>query len=125
MGSEFQSKPRVLVIGAGVIGASIAWHLTRHPDGANVTIVAEEVGGVATPCSFAWLNASRNNPRFYYDFRRRSMAGWKKLAVEVPGLGKLVQWCGSLGVSHPLIVFSFLSKSFQASNDPRLTCRLT
>lgn len=99
MGSEFQSKPRILVIGAGVIGASIAWHLTKHEDGANVTIVAKEIGGIATPCSFAWLNASRNNPRFYYDFRRRSMAGWKRLANEVPGLGDLVQWPGALGVS--------------------------
>ncbi|KAJ4391758.1 hypothetical protein N0V93_005378 [Gnomoniopsis smithogilvyi] len=101
MGSEFQHQPRVLVIGAGVIGASIAWHLTKHADGANVTIVAEEMGGIATPCSFAWLNASRNNPRFYYDFRRRSMAGWKRMASEVPELGQLVQWCGSLGWDLP------------------------
>ncbi|KAJ7218908.1 fructosyl peptide oxidase [Mycena rebaudengoi] len=88
------AKPQVIVIGAGVVGASVAWQLTRQD--ADVTIVASDVGGTATPNSFAWLNASWHNPKFYYDFRRRSMAAWKRLAEEVPGLRDIVQWCGSL-----------------------------
>lgn len=112
--------PRVVVVGAGIIGASLAWHLTRG--GAHVTIVADDVGGTATPCSFAWLNASWNNPRFYYDLRLRSMARWKRLAEEVPGLQSLLRWEGGLGVSVNLppppffflftpFVFSFLFRS--------------
>ena len=66
------AKQRVIVAGAGIIGASIAWHLTR--DGADVTVIAEDTGGVATPNSFAWINASWGNPEFYFRFRRRSMA---------------------------------------------------
>lgn len=89
--------PHVIVVGAGIIGASIAWHLTR--DGAKVTVVAEDHGGVATPASFAWINASWGNPEFYYRFRRRSMAEWKRLATELPGLP--LSWCGSIGWDLP------------------------
>lgn len=99
MGSEFHPKPHIVVVGAGIVGASIAWHLAMDPSGPDVTIVAEDVGGTATPCSFSWLNASWHNPRFYYDFRRRSIAGWRRLEKEVPGLKDLVRWSGSLSVS--------------------------
>ncbi|KFA73506.1 hypothetical protein S40288_05771 [Stachybotrys chartarum IBT 40288] len=85
----------VIVVGAGVVGASIAWHLA-HQENVAVTIIASDVGGTATPKSFAWLNASWHNPKFYYDLRRRSMARWKQLADAVPGLQNVVQWCGSL-----------------------------
>lgn len=86
------AKQRVIVAGAGIIGASIAWHLTR--DGADVTVIAEDTGGVATPNSFAWINASWGNPEFYFRFRRRSMAEWKRLAAQLPGLP--LSWCGGI-----------------------------
>jgi glycine/D-amino acid oxidase-like deaminating enzyme len=91
------ATPHVIVVGAGIIGASIAWHLAR--DGARVTVVAEDNGGVATPCSFAWINASWGNPEFYYRFRHRSMAEWKRLAGELPGLP--LSWCGSISWDLP------------------------
>ncbi|TCS00799.1 MULTISPECIES: FAD-dependent oxidoreductase [unclassified Rhizobium] len=86
------AKPHVIVVGAGIIGASIAWHLTRK--GAAVTIIGEKLGGVATPCSFAWINASWGNPEFYFHFRRRAMAEWKRLVRELPDLPLV--WCGGL-----------------------------
>ncbi|MBB3658208.1 glycine/D-amino acid oxidase-like deaminating enzyme [Rhizobium sp. BK650] len=86
------AKPHVIVVGAGIIGASIAWHLACK--GAAVTIIGEKLGGVATPCSFAWINASWGNPEFYFHFRRRAMAEWKRLAGELPGLP--LAWCGGL-----------------------------
>lgn len=86
------ANQHVIVVGAGIIGASIAWHLTKA--GADVTVVAEETGGVATPNSFAWINASWGNPEFYFHFRRRSMGEWKRLAAELPGLP--LSWCGSI-----------------------------
>jgi glycine/D-amino acid oxidase-like deaminating enzyme len=83
----------VAVIGAGIIGASVAWHLSRA--GCAVTLVdASDGGGVATPCSFAWINASWGNPEYYFHFRRRSMQGWKRLESSVAGIS--VDWCGSL-----------------------------
>lgn len=84
---------QVVVIGAGIIGASIAWHLTKA--GARVTIVSESgAGGVATPNSFAWINASWGNPEVYFRLRTRAMAEWKRLANELPGLP--LAWCGGL-----------------------------
>ncbi|TKB69482.1 MAG: FAD-binding oxidoreductase, partial [Mesorhizobium sp.] len=83
----------VIIIGAGIIGASIAWHLTRA--GARVTVIAGSgAGGVATPNSFAWINASWGNPGVYFRLRVRSMAEWTRLANEVPGIP--LQWCGGL-----------------------------
>lgn len=84
---------RVLIVGAGIIGASLAWHLTKA--GCAVTIVdAGDGTGLATRHSFAWINASWGNPEFYFHFRRRAFAGWRRLQSEVPGV--TVDWCGGL-----------------------------
>ncbi|TIR25078.1 MAG: FAD-binding oxidoreductase [Mesorhizobium sp.] len=92
------STKQVIVIGAGIIGASIAWHLTKA--GARVTVVSESgAGGVATPNSFAWINASWGNPEIYFRLRIRAMAEWKRLAKDVPGLP--LAWCGGLCFDLP------------------------
>jgi glycine/D-amino acid oxidase-like deaminating enzyme len=88
----------VIVVGAGIIGASIAWHLAKA--GAAVTILdCASPGGVATPCSFGWINASFGNPEPYYRLRIRAMEEWKRLAAEVPGLP--VSWPGGLCWDRP------------------------
>jgi glycine/D-amino acid oxidase-like deaminating enzyme len=88
----------VIVIGAGIIGASIAWHLVKA--GARVTILDKsQPGGVATPCSFGWINASFGNPEPYYRLRIRAMAEWKRLAAELPGLP--ISWKGGLCWDQP------------------------
>lgn len=80
-----RGRIQVVVVGAGIVGASIAWHLARR--GAWVTIVADgEPGGVATPNSLSWINSNPRFPRDYFDLRTRSMAEWRRLAAELPGL---------------------------------------
>ena len=92
------AQKHIVVVGAGIIGASIAWHLTRA--GARVTILAAGgPGGLATPASFAWINASSGNPKPYFDLRVRSMAEWTRLAREVPAIP--LNWCGSLCFDMP------------------------
>lgn len=84
---------QTIVIGAGIIGASIAWHLTRA--GAEVTVIADSgAGGAATPNSFAWINASWGNPETYFRLRTRAMAEWTRLAQDLPSLP--LSWCGGL-----------------------------
>lgn len=87
------NRPHVLIVGAGIIGASIAWHLVRA--GARITVVeAGEAGGIATRNSWAWINASWGNPEPYFRLRVRAMNEWRRLEREVPNLS--VAWIGSL-----------------------------
>ncbi|KAI9031998.1 FAD dependent oxidoreductase, partial [Hyaloraphidium curvatum] len=82
----------VVVVGAGILGASIAWHLARA--GRAPAVVDTAPGGLATPASWAWINASWGNAEPYARLRMRAMQEWRRLAGEVPDLG--VEWCGSL-----------------------------
>ena len=76
---------RVIVVGSGIIGASIAYHLAKS--GAEVTVIeAGETGGLATRASWAWINASWGNPEPYFRLRLRSIERWHKLQAEIPAL---------------------------------------
>ena len=72
-------KLRVVVAGAGIIGASIAYHTART--GASVTVI--DKAGVATRASrgsFAWINATwAKQPRHYHALNQDSVAGWGDL----------------------------------------------
>lgn len=84
---------RVLVIGGGIIGASIGYHLVRR--GADVTIVeGNRPAGGATENSFAWLNAASKRPRPYYELNLLGILGWHRLQQQIAGLP--VQWGGTV-----------------------------
>ncbi len=82
---------RVVVVGGGIVGASVAWHLARG--GAAVTVVeAGGEGGTATSRSWAWINASSGHAEGYARLRMRAMDDWRGLTL--PGVR--ANWCGSL-----------------------------
>ncbi len=86
---------RIVVVGAGIIGASIAYHLVKR--GASVVIVeAVRPGGGATEKSFGWINSTfSKRPRAYFDLNQLGLAGWRRLQTELGGELK-VQWGGSV-----------------------------
>ena len=75
-----QQRPQVVVIGAGIIGASIAFHLLRCS--VPVTVLDQaEPGSGASAHSFAWINASSGKePASYHDLNRRSVDMWDRFA---------------------------------------------
>lgn len=85
---------RVIIVGAGIIGAAFAYELARA--GVHVHVLDElpQAGGVATPNSWAWINGSWGNSENYFRLRHHSMALWRKFDKDVPGLQ--VNWCGGL-----------------------------
>jgi len=91
---ELHSKPHIVIIGAGIVGSAIAFHLTRR--GANVTVVdAQEPGQGASKVSFAWINAHSKTPRHYHELNRRSLDMWDRFARRLGGEIGLT-WGGEL-----------------------------
>lgn len=86
---------RIVVVGAGIVGASIAYHLVKR--GAKVVIVeAVRPGAGATEKSFGWINATfSKRPRAYFALNQLGIAGWRRLETELGGELK-VQWGGSV-----------------------------
>ena len=80
---------KVAVVGAGVVGASVAFRLSQS-EKAEVTITDQgQPGSGTTSTSFAWLNANRKTPREYYELNRAGMQEHIQLQEELgdaPGL---------------------------------------
>ncbi|MFO1172118.1 MAG: FAD-binding oxidoreductase [Hyphomicrobiaceae bacterium] len=88
-----------VVVGAGIIGASIAYQLAKA--GAPPIILDDGPdGGRATAGSLAWINASWGNPLDYFKLRMRSIAEWHRLGREIAGLP--LRFTGSVTYDVPL-----------------------
>ena len=71
------SSMQIVVVGAGIVGASIAFHLSRR--GAHVTVLDKaRPGDGASGKSFAWINSFGKEPAHYGDFNHRSLDMWDR-----------------------------------------------
>lgn len=84
---------RVVVVGAGIVGACIAYQLTKR--GCEVTIVDKGLpASQASGNTFAWINAAyANRPASYLALRQQSLREYRALAEEVEFP---IRWSGSL-----------------------------
>lgn len=85
----------VVIVGAGIVGASVAYHLARR--GMPVTLIERAPAPAAgvTAASFAWIgDAGGDWPGGAEDLRGSVLADYRRLAAEVPGVA--VRWTGSL-----------------------------
>ena len=87
------SRDKVVVVGAGIIGTTIAYELSKM--GAKVTLIDKELpASGASGSSFSWINATY--PKKPYSYNLLSQLGidaYKNLEKEI----KLnINWSGSL-----------------------------
>src|SRR6202140_1952956 len=81
---------KMIVIGAGVMGASVAFRLAQA--GADVTVLeATRIGGGTSGISFAWTNAHQKPPKPYHDL---NVGGMKAHAALKDEFGAPPWWHG-------------------------------
>ena len=72
----------IAVIGAGILGAAIAWRLAAR--GRRVTLLERgQPGAGASSHSFAWINAGAKQPVAYHNLNRRSLEMWPRFAAAI------------------------------------------
>ncbi len=70
---------KIVIIGAGVIGASIAFHLSRKSQSIVTILERDFPGSGASGHSFAWVNAFGKDPIDYHTLNRRSLDMWYRV----------------------------------------------
>lgn len=85
----------IAIIGAGIVGASMAYHLARRGVSATLIDQAPSPAAGVTGNSFAWIGGTGGDwPGGAEDLRGSVLADYRRLEAEVPGVA--VRWCGSL-----------------------------
>ena len=83
---------KVVVIGGGILGASIAWHLR---DKADVTVIdCGALGGLASRASLGWLNATFYLNDEHFKLRQAGIQAWRDLSTKLPNLP--LKWSGTI-----------------------------
>jgi glycine/D-amino acid oxidase-like deaminating enzyme len=84
----------VIVVGGGIIGASIAYHLTQT--GVSVTLLEKAIpASGASSKSFGWINAKAAETQSYYKLRREAIYEYLRLCEKLD-MEAAVRWDGSL-----------------------------
>jgi len=93
-------RPRIVVVGAGIMGASIAYHLARR--GAEVIVLDQAApGGGATQGAFAMLIATHEGgDRVFNDLYGMAVLDWRRLELELSS-AVAVQWGGTATWTRP------------------------
>ena len=89
-----KQKPKIVVVGSGIIGASIASSCLNL--GADVLVLEQnKLGGAASSNSFGWINASFAESPAYFDLRNAAVDSFRNLKTKL-NLNNSVTWQGTL-----------------------------
>ena len=89
-----RQKPKILVVGSGIVGTSIA--LSCLNLGADVAVLEQDkLGGAASSKSFGWINASFAESPAYFELRNTAVEAFRNLKTEI-NLSESVRWQGTL-----------------------------
>ena len=88
---------RITVIGAGIVGASVAFRLAQS-GAARVWVIdkSKRPGSGTTSASFAWANANAKTPHAYFELNYAGLEEHLRLRDELPRRAPWLQGGGSL-----------------------------
>lgn len=117
-----RGKQRIAVVGAGIVGAAIAWQLACR--GAAVTLIdAARPAAGSTGRAFAWIVAGHGLPAPYRRLRHQAVEAWRRVEPALGGDFR-VDWCGALTWSaDPAETERFAREHGEAGDDLRLVER--
>ncbi len=88
------ARPKTIVVGAGIVGAAIAYHLARR--GTAVTLLDKgQPAADVTGKAFAWINVSHGIPEPYSKLRHLAVQEYHRLEHDLRHAFR-VDWCGAL-----------------------------
>lgn len=89
------TSPHVLIVGGGIVGTSLAYHLASK--NARVTLLdqATHPASGVTQTSFGWLTVSPDSPDHYLALRQLAIADWHRIEQELKGQ-LIINWSGAL-----------------------------
>ena len=82
---SFGKTTNIVIVGAGIIGISIAYKLSYRKNTSITVLESENPGCGATAHSFAWINAFGKDPRNYHTLNRRSLDMWYRFSDQLDG----------------------------------------
>jgi glycine/D-amino acid oxidase-like deaminating enzyme len=91
---------RIAVIGAGIIGASVAFRLAQGGEARVCIVERSRPGSGTTSASFAWANANQKTPRDYFELNHAGLEEHFRLRDELPDgapwfhPGGNIEWAG-------------------------------
>ncbi|GFZ83449.1 NAD(P)/FAD-dependent oxidoreductase [Nesterenkonia alkaliphila] len=92
------NEQRIVIVGGGIVGLSIALGLARR--GVQVTVLeAQTLGSGTTSTSYAWINANGKEPHSYYAINRAGIEAHRAFATEATGGGQWFFGTGHLEIA--------------------------
>lgn len=91
---------RIAVIGAGIIGSSVAFRLARSGEARVFVVERSKPGSGTTSASFAWVNANQKTPRDYFELNHAGLEEHFRLRDGLPDgapwlhAGGNIEWAG-------------------------------